>query len=438
MAARLVVVLLGLAAALLAPAPSGAAAGLDRSYDPVTIAGADLATLPTRSTTRLRLMRVRDGALEPIRHQFDERDDEGDLIVDGPADFDLDDDDELVFMAEDAGERAPDALLPGGVAVLEIEVSDPGTGATAWAYLLAHAEPQPAPAFEPHVLFDLASGEARSDCYRVQYARERNFYTDIVIPEASGGNASSLLHQTRMRGSPTFSLLFADVTLDFTEQNSIVAVEGVRSGPVRAVRRVRLSVDLGALFPDLPSGTAYTYHYRCAYLTPTRVGFPWIMLQTLRDFRFENVFDFRSEALPIRYFDAWHPGGIELSSGSPLEIRTTEDREWWAHDGEAGTMLHSLVIPRRWREWGVVRGTILRAGSVRGGDAGEEDEDAAGRDAKAAAGYTLLNMTSLREAGEYDLLMASFVLPAGYHPGAETEALAMLRTPLTVTVRRVR
>mgnify|MGYP000358372472 CR=1 FL=1 len=51
---------------------------------------------------------------------------------------------------------------------------------------------------------------------------------------------------------------------------------------------LKLSVDLGPLFPELPSGTSYTYHYLTSYTTPTRVKFPWIMVQTLRDFRFEH------------------------------------------------------------------------------------------------------------------------------------------------------
>jgi len=236
-----------------------------------------------------------------------------------------------------------------------------------------------------------------------------------------------------MHGSPTFSLLLTDFTLDFTEQNSMVEIEGVRSGPVRAVRRVKLSVDLGPLFPELPSGTAHTYHYLSFYSTPTRVKFPWIMVQTLRAFRFENVLDFRPDAMPMRYYDAWYPEGIALSSGDPRELRTTEDRDWWVHSGVGGTMLHALVIPQLWRDWGVVRGTVVRSGT---------DADHAHDDARAGptyeAGYTLLNMTSLREAGGYDLLMASIVLPATYAPGDEAGPMAMLRAPLTTRVHRLR
>jgi hypothetical protein len=408
--------------------------GLAREHDPVVVRVRELTGLPVRDTTRLGLYRVASGGLEPIRFQFDPRDEDGELLVDAPSELQLDDRDELVFMARDTGPRATPDLLAGADAALEIELADPLGGGRGWAYLLVHRERPPRKDLEPYVAFDLASRQARSSLYRVGYAPERNFFTGIEVSSAAGGNAANLLRQTRMHGSPTFSLLLTDLTLDFTEQNSIVELDGVRQGPVRAVRRARLSVDLGPLFPELPSGTAYTYHYRSAYLTPTRVQFPWIMLEMIRDFRFENVFEFKEEALPIRYFDAWNPGGILLSDASRVEVRTAEDREWWAHGGASGTVLHAFVIPEKWRRWGVVRGTVVRAGAPRAED-GAEDADP---EPTYAAGYTLLNMTQLREAGSYDLLMASVVMPEGYTPGAEAGPLAMLRAPLAVAVRRVR
>ena len=421
---------------LLALVTRDAPAALTRVHDPVIVPVARLADLSVRDTTRLRLYRFRDQAWEPIPYQFDARSGDGELVVDGPLELTLDEDDELVFMAKDAGARAAGGAAPDGCqSALEIEVREPDGDASAFAYL-ATFERAPVVSFEPYVVYDVEKREARSALYRVSYADRRNFFTGVRILEGAGGNRANLLRQSRMRGSPTFSLLLTDVTLDFTEENSLVEIEGVRSGPVRAVRRVKLSVDLGPLFPELPSGTAYTYHYLSSYSTPTRVKFPWVMLQTLRDFRFENVLDFQPDVMPLRYHDAAHPDGIALEPGRPLELRTTEDREWWAHSGDAGAMLHALVIPEAWRSWGVVRGTVVRS-VAGGGDAGAEGASTAGGPGY-AAGYTLLNMTSLREAGAYDLLMASVVVPGGFQPGDEVGPMAMLRAPLVTAVRRVR
>jgi hypothetical protein len=424
---------LGVLLALSCAQPVRAAGTLGRIHDPVVLPFAKLAGVPVTETARLRLFRIDDsGGFLPIPYQFDARTTDGELVVDGPSEFGLDQDDELVFMAKDAGPRvAPGAHPDGCDALLEIEIAEPDGDGRAWAYLASFTAP-PTVSFEPYVTFDMATRQARSALYRVDYAEQRNFFTGVHVLEGGGGDRSNLLRQSRMRGSPTFSLLLADVTLDFTEQNSMVEIEGVRSGPVRAVRRVKLSVDLGPLFPELPSGTAYTYHYLSSYTTPTRVKFPWLMLQTLRDFRFENVLDFRPDAAPLRYHDAWYPDGIALSADAPLEVRTTEDRDWWVHSSSAGTMLHAFVIPQVWRDWGVVRGTVVRSVAGLG-----EMEGAPGGGPAFAAGYTLLNMANLREAGGYDLLMASVVLPGAYAAGDEVGPMAMLRAPLTTSVRRL-
>ena len=413
-------------AVLLAATAAGAddARTLRRVHDPVIVRTDRLAALPTRETRDVVLYRVVGDKAGPIPFQFDARDAKGDVVVDGPRDFRFDDDDELVFMAADAGDRAVTPPCPAGCdAVVEIAVVDPRDGSRAWAYLAHFAEAPSRPDFPPYVRFDAKAGIARSDAYEVDYAHGRNYFTGIRI---GGGDRPNLIRQTRMHGSPTFSLLLLDVTLDFTEQNSIIDVEGVRVGPVRAVRRARLSIDLGSLFPDLPGGKAYTYHYRTMYLTPSRIGFSWAILKALREFRFENLVDFAPGTMPLKVYDPDHPDGIALDRLPSPEVKNDHDCEWWAHSSATGTMLNTLVIPPRWTEWGITRGTMLRMG-----------RDSSTEAPSFAAGYTLDHMTQLKEAGTWDMLIASVVLPRAYQRGDQDDALAFIRAPLEVEVRRV-
>jgi hypothetical protein len=408
---------------------------LSRTHDPVIVPGAQLTALPTRNTAQLRLHRFEDGREVPVPFQFDQRDELGDVVVGGPAEFELDDNDELVFMAKDAGDRAGADPCPTPCdAALEIQIADPVTGESGWVYLTAQAAPEPRATAAPYVVVDAGGQVAESPYYRVEYAPQRNYFPRLSVGSGAGARSANLLRQSRMHGSPTFSLFVTDLTLDFTEQNSLVEIDGVRSGPVRAVRRARLSVDLGPLFPELPSGVVYTYHYLTSYETPSRVSFPWIMVKTLRDFRFESVLDFRPEGKPTRYFDAAHPGGVSLGDGAG-ETRTSEDHDWWVHSSDAGTVLHAFVIPARWREWGIIRGGVVRPGRDAGAASGGTASDGEGEE---AAGYTLLNMTKLREAGTFDLLMASIVLARPFRAGDEERPMEMLRSPLTTAVRRVR
>jgi len=393
---------------------------LERLHDPVVVTTAAFGSLSDRHTANWRLLRFDAREPVPIPFQFDQVDARGDVIVDGPAEFALGAADQLVFMAQDTGDRAAHGFgPPGSDAVFEIEVVD-AADERGWAYLVHYAEHPPPRSAERYVTYDREAHRARSPFYEVEYAATRNFFTGLTVLPAAGGSGRNLLRQTQMLGRPTFRLLLADLTLRFTEQNSIIAVDGVRNGPVRAVRRVQLSVDLGRYFPELPSGTVYTHHYRTFYMTPSRMGVPWLVLKTLRDFTFENVVDFRPEAMPMRYWDGANLEGVAWTERSERPLRTDVDHDWWVHSGEAGTMLHAFVVPAEWREWGISRGTVFR-----------DDERGF------AAGYSLLNMTRLARAGSHELVMADVVLAGPYTPGDEEQAMAMLRSPLRTEVRAV-
>ncbi len=402
-------------ATLAAAALSAATPATARRLDPVIVRGAALAALPDRHTDHLRLYAIHEGTLRPIPYQFDARDadDTVELATDA---FALDANDDLVFMAADAGARASGAPWPPGAAAgIELELTDPRDGGRSWAYLLHFAAPPPRAATAPYAVLDADGLQARSALYEVDYAPGRNIFTALRVTPAAGGSGASLLRQTRMVGEPTLRILLADLHLRFDEQSTIVRVEGVRNGPVRAIRQVHLSVDLGRFFPDLPNGIVQTYHYAGAFDTPSSFAIPWLVLRTLRAFRFENVAVFAPDALPLRYWDGANPAGLDL----PEDAATAQaevDHDWWAVSGAAGSILQVIAIPPVWRTWGIARGTVTRAD---------------------AAGWSLLHMTGLQRHGTYELRQLMAIVPHGYQPGAEAEALAMVHQPLQVQVTRL-
>jgi hypothetical protein len=410
-----------LALAVTAPGPA-----VQRPHEPVVVRGVELAALPDRATARLRLYRVREGIFEPMRYQFDARDGDGDIALDA-GEFSIGDRDELSFMAADAGDRAAAEALPADSdTALELEISDQRTGARSWAYLLHFAAPPARVAGSPYVEIDAAGRRARSQFYEVEYAEGHNFFTGFRVLPAAGGDGRNLLRQTKMLGQPTLRLLFADLQLRFDERSTVVRVEGTKVGPVRAIRQVRLWIDLGRFFPELPNGTIHTYHYLTSFDTPSRVSVPWLVLKALRGFIFENVAVFDPAVDALRYWDEANPDGVDLSAAPATALRSDADHDWWAVGGRAGTMLVAVEIPPAWTRWGISRGSVLRP-----------DVDAGGP-TPYAAGYSLLNMTRLREHGTYQLRQVMMVVPGGYRRGDERDALAMLRAPLRVSVRRLR
>jgi hypothetical protein len=390
---------------------------LDRLHDPVIVRTGRLEGLPDRHTASYRLYAGRRGALEPIPFQFDERGADGELVLspDGTeTEFTFDGDDELVFMAKDTGDRIADAVLPASSdATVEIEVSDRGRAAQGWVYLVHFAGDPPPRSPVRYATFDAARQEARAPSYQVSYSHDRsNYLRGLRIPPSAGGTGESLIDRLAMRINPTFSLLLTTFHLSLTEESFSVEPDGLKNGPVRAIRRVRQSLDLGKVLPEIPKGRVYTHYYASSFRTPSRFSIPWLALKTLRDFRFESVNELATPADGLRYWDASNPEGVPFG-GEGRPAGADADHDWWVLGGGRGTCLQVLLIPEEWRAWGIKRGIVFEDG----------------------AGYSLLRMTNLRRAGAYDLGSAFVVLPRPYRPGDEAEALAGFRDPLETDVR---
>lgn len=88
---------------------------LTRFHDPVIVNTSLLGDLSSRKTAGYRLYSSQQGALSPIPFQFDERDETGEIVFPGSentGEFSFDDNDELVFMAKDLGDRIVPSILP--------------------------------------------------------------------------------------------------------------------------------------------------------------------------------------------------------------------------------------------------------------------------------------------------------------------------------------
>lgn len=438
----LALVTVGILAGLGAPTaysakPAEHAKSVTRVHDPVILTGSTLPELTGRSPDNVRIFAVRKGKAAPIPFQIDERHENGALVIAGDDDESsddedtpgIDDNDELVFMAMDTGDRAERAELPAGAdTVVELEIRDPTTQQKAWAYALHFPGNAPPLAAERrYVHFDGAANQAKSDMYTVDYHDKGNFFTSLRIDPAAGGSGANLVHRTRMRGAPTFSFLFGKFSLEFTEEDSMMELSGVKNGPVRAIRRVDLAVDLGALFPELPSGRVETHHFRSSFLTPAKVSIPWVVLNLASDFSFVTLTDFREVADGTKYFDANHPSGLDYE-GEPEMVLEGNDHDWWVTAGSGGSFLQAFIVPDEWQEWGVVRGTVF----VDEDPGAPERPNTAG---KHAAGFSLVDVEDIPEAGDYTLRMFTAVLEDPYEPGDEARPMAMIHQPLETTTR---
>jgi len=123
---------------------------LSRTEDLVVLTGADLRQLKGIHQDLVRLYASHEGKLAPIAFQVDKKTPEleycwttGPEPVKDVREGKLDEDDELVFRARDAGEKTSDTV-PGATLRLEVELEDPDDGARGFAYLLAFEDKAPA------------------------------------------------------------------------------------------------------------------------------------------------------------------------------------------------------------------------------------------------------------------------------------------------------
>lgn len=397
---------------------------LTRVHDPVIVKTALLTGLPTRDTAGYRLYSAQQGILTPIPFQFDERDSTGEIAFDDTGtngEFRFDDNDELVFMAKDTGDRIGPELLPAtSDAAVEIEVTDPVTRARGWVYLLHFSGSMPPSSPMTYATFDAKSNRVRALYYTVDYYPGRNFFTGLRITPAAGGTGENILDRMKLRVHPTFSVLLTTWSPLFTEEDFTVRIDGVKNGPVRAIRRVRQSLNLGRYFPDMPGGTAYTYYYLSSFMTPSIFSVPWLVLKALRDFEFIGVSEFSGNANEMTYRDPVNPRDLAFSGQkNGAGAITDKDHDWYVVSGKQGTHLQAFTIPEQWKEWGILRGTVFRSEPP-------------------AAGYSLLNMTNLRESGNYNMNMIFVILTRPYQAEDEVQPLAMLKEPLTATMSRIK
>src|SRR5262245_19683090 len=154
---------------------------LERVHDPVIISTGTLAVADHR-TANWRLYRLQGQRPIAVPFQFDPVDAKGAVEVDRPAEFEFDQNDELVFMAKDSGDRAAEARWPEGCdGVEEIEITDPINQGRGWVYLLHFPANAPPRVDQQYVRYDHTTNRAAASFYEVAYAPARNFFTELSV-----------------------------------------------------------------------------------------------------------------------------------------------------------------------------------------------------------------------------------------------------------------
>ena len=142
-------------------AAAPAAGAFSRHADPIVLKGEEIPDFAGATEADIRVFASRGGKFAPIPCQMDERNQWGEFVVTKGKrvvpDEDngvFDDNDEVVFLSRDLGEKGDKAQIPGGPKkVYEIEVTDPITSSKGYAYVAYYAGNAPANAAEDYIKY---------------------------------------------------------------------------------------------------------------------------------------------------------------------------------------------------------------------------------------------------------------------------------------------
>ncbi len=401
---------------LSAPAARAAAsfAG-DHSWQLVTVDGREFPRYFHVPVGELGVLRAGVPAPEPIPFQIDERDAQGRFALpegsqptqdEHPGIFD--DDDQLVLAARDLGERG---AVEGAA---EIQITDPVTGDSGWAYLCLRG-PQP-PTERADVLYDAATDTISTSRYVLTFTPHTTSFFAFVGPEGKPGR--NVLDRVKARITARF--LLGILTFHRNEDDVTNTVVAWKAGPLRLIRRSNIRVRLGYGLPQ-PQVTAENIFTADTFESPSTVHIPFDLRYVLGDLMLRTYMDF-DDLRDYRIFTADREP-TAIGCGLPPPHIDGRPGDWFGMSGPEGTFVHVLRMGAALQ--GVRRRLIAVADRTP-----DPPERVSGN--CPGVGYTLDHWEGIGR-GTYwsDVIVRTF---AQFKPGDERDFLRALDHPLQAQV----
>ena len=305
---------------------------LTRQDDPVVITGGLLSRLAGVRLDDIFVYAYHNASLTQIPFQIDERLASGMYVP-----FEngtLGNDDELVFMAMDAGGWDDDPWLSTANIFISpiyvIAITDPVSNTHAWAYVFRSAALNRT-FTEDYVSYDSGNDRIISPG---RYALGFNPTYGIRDYQTLGNSSTDLLDRDKLRLTGIALGLFP---FSINEQN--VTQSGVHAidGPVRVTRVNTTTLNVSGFQIQ---GNATVFAYRSLFARPAVLEPPSeIQITSLR-----LSTDWNNQAAGMTYYDANTPVGVTID-GIPDAIAATPATRWSQVTGVTGTAITVLRIP---------------------------------------------------------------------------------------------
>ena len=331
--------LLMIACAVPAAADTQETKTLHRVFDPVVVSGRDCG-LTGHPIPNYGLYALTDDRLAPVPFQIDEKDKNGLFVLAAGKlaasddDSAFDDNDELVFMAMDAGDRLFDkTLLPSGTdACVELEVTDPATQEKGWVYLAAFTGPALVKSAVDYVSYAAAAFSTRN--YSGRFDDDHPVGASEYAFEAGvGGDGEDFIDRIKVR----LIMRSMGVTLHRSEEDIKVKELGCIDGSVRVIV---YSENVTPLVLGIPASTTkqYTYYYNNYANFVFAAAFP----PRPSLFRATIIDDFK-EARGWTFYNSNNPGGHVIDGKMDDLDKKLDLSPWtWGADQRQAVLLVRL------------------------------------------------------------------------------------------------
>lgn len=345
-----------LMAALLAPPAPAQTLTQDRQYEPVQMAAFSFPDFSgdIAPVNQLFMYAYRGGVWQQIPFQIDERGLEvvqGDSLPNSyfaPKDGRLDDNDQLLFMARDAGEQAafwnwisdPSAR---SFPRYEIRLLDPQTSREAYVYLHRSSTLAPDPAVASYMRYSPSpAGRVAADTVRgVSYIQghANNGVPDfLAVPASFGGSGIDFFDRLKLRIRAVVSVpIIGNQTVTANEQDNLIALDNslrTVAGKIRVIREVqeRINVSVSVLNVNVDTVAIALFFYPFSQQLSGQIPLPSALGARL----LRATFDFNSNMANQTWYNknTTTPRTITGASGGISEAEGVIDilpkRNWFS------------------------------------------------------------------------------------------------------------
>jgi hypothetical protein len=408
----------------------GPARSLTRSEDHVVLSGEAAPLLIGARTRALHLFACGPGGFRAVPFQVDKRDKGGIYVYPNDTSRDplrdgtqLDGNDELVFMAKDAGDSCADEpWVDGAVAAAEIELVDPLDHGRAWVYLF-HRPGVDAPETEDYVSYRVEDGAdvILSDVYVEGSPLQEIGLTVLKLRRPDGSWGRDIL--VGQKQGLIASLLKGSIPLYIPGRELRKRIVGVIDGPVRVVKGQLSFMRIKVIgYESYTEGN--TFNYPNGHVNPIELDIPVNINSLFLSTDIYYTYCFNQAVYGSTFYDSANPRGIELDGRADPGMDLSSDNDYMAVTGPEGSLIVIMDLGNL-KDHDVARTTLVHEEKTRDPPRAEPGE--------VMVGFWFKNTGRITK-GKYNYCYYHF-FPHPYTDHKVDEIKNMVEHPLEVRVK---